>query len=508
MTTLPQTTDILVVGDEIESCLTAVSAARALAALGQASTDESPTVTLWRPDNGLLGGLSTRAQLSYMDITPEWVAPVFGEFLTRAGVERVALERHNAQQVLQAMLNEARVQTGAGGQLQGIKQISNGWQVHGDTATVNATIVIDATPDSDVANGLGVPFTCGLGGLLGDDFPDTLGVTPVFHTTGVSAKELMAFEADLRARPETTNLIAAGLPWLTASEQAELMSRPVFCQQDYVDVLNPVIGLYFHQWCGHSPESYPTAPIKVDGFNISQLPNGVLGWNGLVATVDDVNQQLTLSKNPQANWPIGLCKALSQFQAFLRNEGGLSQAVVIPPEQLYIRQTRNVVSPNQVTATQLFQGGVSPEEAIGTFSYWIDLRGVSLHQRWPETMNLPKPTFNVGLAHCWLPDCPNVALVSRSGGYSPLAQGACRIVQHLAQVGEGVGIAAALALKNKQPFAAVPIADVRGRLQECYAMTAYRSWVKQSALPNEGQVTLPLAACKAHPAFTKEFNPV
>lgn len=498
-------TNILIIGDEVESCLTAVSAARVLGGAGK--------VTLWCRDDGLLGGLCTRAQLSYMDITPEWVAPLFGEFLTRAGVERVALNRHKAHNVLKAMLDEAGVDVVVGGAVTHSQQNNACWLITGEKLTVMAGIVLDTTPDADMVAGVFPErFSRGLEGLLSssqnqstdEDWPDTLGVTPVFHSTGITPEDIIGFEASLRQRPDTAELIAKGLPWLTADEQAALLERPVFCQQDYVDVLNPVIGLWFHHWCGYAPSDYPMARVKVDGFNISQLGHGNLGWNGLVARVDDVASQLAYSRGEGLPWPEALTRHLDKFQAFLRDEGGMAQAVIIPPERLYIRQTRNLRQSAMLSAEDLFAGGCSADEAIGTFSYWIDLRGVSLRQRWPETADLPKPTFNVGLAPYMVGGVENLGVISRSGAYGPVAQGACRIVQHLAQVGEAMGVMAALASQQQKILSKVDVAQVRQQLNHRYATSAYRQWVVQETLPTEGCETLSQAACYAHPGLKAE----
>jgi hypothetical protein len=61
---------------------------------------------------------------------------------------------------------------------------------------------------------------------------------------------------------------------------------------------------------------------------------------------------------------------------------------------------------------------------------------------------LPKPVFNVGLdvALPLVPRLRNIAFIGRSAGYSPIGQGTGRIVQHNAMLGEGIGIAAALAV--------------------------------------------------------------
>jgi hypothetical protein len=100
----------------------------------------------------------------------------------------------------------------------------------------------------------------------------------------------------------------------------------------------------------------------------------------------------------------------------------------------------------------MIRGGVPEGEAIGTFSYWLDMRGINLWTYFPGE-HLPKPVFNVGLKQSLAPggrqDLASLGIVSRSAGYSPLGQGAGRIVQHNAMVGEAMGLAAALATQNR-----------------------------------------------------------
>jgi hypothetical protein len=152
---------------------------------------------------------------------------------------------------------------------------------------------------------------------------------------------------------------------------------------------------------------------------------------------------------------------MRHFERYLREQGPFPEVAVIPPAELYVRQTLNMLSRETLTARQAIEGGVSPEKAIGTFSYWLDLRGTQLWQRYPNE-HLPKPIFNVGLG-VTLPATnaiQNFAFVSRSAGYSPIGQGTGRIVQHNALLGEGLGIAAALACQSENTLVQVATQDI------------------------------------------------
>jgi hypothetical protein len=435
--------DVLVIGDEVESILTAVSAARAGA-----------KTLLARRSTSRLGGLSVRGGLSYMDITPEFVTGLFQEFLTRTGLVRVALNPDRADRVLSEMLQEADIQVLSGVEIQmemdrdsfpGAVCITDPQQQW----TLQPTVVIDATPDADVVRSLGVPYLMGLGGILGEE-QNFLGVSPVFRITGVSVEALQAFEATLRANPDLPTILEQALPYHTPELRAEYITRPTFAplDMDYLDILNPVIGIDYHIWRHGDATSYAEAGIFIDGANISRLADGSLGFNGLIAKASaldlDFDDLLALSQDGPI--PDELVEEMAHFERYLQEKGGFSDARVIPPESMYVRQTVTLLARDNMTARKSIEGGVAPEKAVGTFSYWLDLRGTQLWKQFPGE-HLPKPVFNVGLdvALPLVPALQNIAFVSRSAGYSPIGQGTGRIVQHNAMLGEGVGIAAALA---------------------------------------------------------------
>ncbi len=439
--------DVLVIGDEVESILTAVSAARA-----------GVSVTLARRSTGKLGGLSVRGGLSYMDITPEFVTGLFEEFLQKTGLVRVALNPDRANQVLRDMLDDAQVEVISGVETR-LETDEEGFPelalLQSETETIDLApkVVIDATPDADIARVLGIPYLIGLGGLLGED-QNFLGVSPVFRITGVSVPEFQAFEERLRRNPNLPEILEAALPYHPAELRSEYITRPTFAPEDmdYLDILNPVIGIDYHIWRHGDAASYANAGIFIDGGNVSRLSDGSLGFNGLVAKADaldlDFDDLLALSQGGPI--PEELRVEMAQLERYLQEAGGFANATVIPPEEMYVRQTVTLLSRENMTARKAIEGGVPPEKAVGTFSYWLDLRGTMLWRHFPGE-HFPKPVFNVGLevALPLLPALSNVAFVGRSAGYSPIGQGTGRIVQHNALLGEGLGVAAALAVLSQ-----------------------------------------------------------
>lgn len=445
--------DIIVLGDELESIITALSAAK----LGV-------SVALVRRSGGLLGGLSTRGGLSYMDITPEYIPPLMRDFFERVSFIRVALDSGKSHAVLYDMLLAANVDVyhSVTADLCCDPEQQPVEAKLSDGRILEAKVFIDATPDADYARQLGVPFIKGLGGVLGEN-QNFLGISPVFRIAGVDVEELRAFETSLREDPEMPMILNAALPDHPEKLRQEYLTRPTFVaddpeQRDYLDILNPVIGIAFHLWrhglTAKEAASYHTAPIAVDGGNISILPNGSLGFNGLVKSISGSDEEVfdqLLAYSHGAPCPKDLEDAMNDFGRYLREVGGFKNAKIIPPDELYVRQTVTLLSRQNMTADHMIAGGVEAEKAIGTSSYWLDLRGAKLWHKFPGE-DLPKPVFNVGLDVA-LPlltekgiALQNFAFVGRAAGYSPIGQGAGRIVQHNCLVGEGLGIAAALAV--------------------------------------------------------------
>ncbi|MBX2860295.1 MAG: FAD-dependent oxidoreductase [Vampirovibrio sp.] len=472
--------DVLVAGDEVESILTAVSAARM-----------GTTTLLVRRSAGPLGGLSTRGGLSYMDITPDYTGPLFQEFLDRCGVVRVALDPNKAADTLADMLDDAGVTM-----ISGLPAYCLAWDDENQTTPaglftaerelLSAKIIVDGTPDAEVARQTQMTYTKGLGGLL-QQLDNTrtqnfLGVSPVFQLTGVEVSALQVFEEQIRQRPDLAQLLKTAMPFQPEDVIEELLTRPTFAppDMDYLDILNPAIGIIYHEWKHGEVDSYADAPIVIDGGNIARLPNGVLAWNGMVMRLESLEEQLMLSQG--AAVPQVLINEMERFQQFLQEVGKFSHANIIPPTEIYVRQTINMHTRHVMTAREMITGGVAKEEAIGAFSYWLDLRGVN---GWQQLCGdkLPKPIFNVGLdvGRCKEPELANFAIVSRAAGYSPLGQGAGRIVQHNALLGEGIGIAAAMAVETQSGLLNI-------QAQEVYKIMSSRLG---QPLPQKGNSTWP-----------------
>ncbi len=435
---------VLIVGDELEACVCAC-------VLGRQGVE----VTLLRRSTGLLGGLSTRGGLSYMDLTPEFIPPMMQAILNEAGLKRVALEAHTADAVLKRQLALAKVHVVSGVQVHALMHDATrlaGVQDAHTQRVYTADFYIDATPDATLARQAGVPALLGLGGVFGEDETlNALGVSPVFRVAGLDYQTLQRAEEALRHRADMPALLALHMPWLNESQRHALIERPTYAPEDsdYLDILNNVIGVAFHHWKYaqvHPFVAYESAPFWVDGFNIARLNDGTLGFNGLVTRMPLPQQVLASEEGHPPT--VELLAEMEHFLAFLKEITALPSLELHPPEELYIRHTYLLEAQHNITARDVFLGGVDASKSVGTFSYWLDFRGVHPWKAYPALHPLPKPVFNVGLSAHFPKQVQNLAFVGRSSGFSPLSQGACRIVQYGCIVGEAMAQALAIALER------------------------------------------------------------
>jgi hypothetical protein len=486
---------LLVVGNEVEAVVTAVSAA-----LQAQSTGLPLKVNLALPAPPPLGGLCSH--LAYLDRTVGLEPPLYRKLLLESGVQRVSMDPQRLHTVLQRWLADHHISVFP-------IQLPLTWQGQALEDASGQRLAfdfcLDATPDADVGRAAGLPvavagFKTVLPSMATASF---LGVSPVFQVAGLWPEALIAFEARLRASPEMPAWLDAALPELAPESRAALLTRPCFPGPDYLDMLNPALGVAYHVWRHGQAASYPEAMVWIDGGNIALLdappedsPQSMaapspprLSWNGMVARGEHLDGLLAWSHG-EAPVPEFLQQELQHFQRFLHEAGGLTQARVLAPRALYVRQTLQLRMRQMMTARNMLEGGVATDLAIGTASYWLDTRGISLRRYFPG-LDLPKPVYNLGLEVA-LPPTPGplawqrLGVLGRSAGYAPLAQGAGRIVQHNCLLGEALGMAAAMALTTGEEMGRVPRAEIRAQLA-----ARHIAWFGEAPLPVYGQRTLP-----------------
>jgi hypothetical protein len=137
--------------------------------------------------------------------------------------------------------------------------------------------------------------------------------------------------------------------------------------------------------------------------------------------------------------------------------------------ELYIRHAGNVMDAVEpLSGARMLEGGVLANEAIATFGYHLDVRGgitglgARANERGIESITFhTPPLFNVGIRHALMRSVPNLAVVSPASGFDGYACAAGRIVEFNVAVGQGVGIAAAIALNSNRNLADIPNREVR-----------------------------------------------
>jgi hypothetical protein len=77
-----------------------------------------------------------------------------------------------------------------------------------------------------------------------------------------------------------------------------------------------------------------------------------------------------------------------------------------------------------------------------------------------------QPTFNIGIRHAIIKAVPNLAVVSPASGFEGLASAAGRIVEFNSAVGQGLGIAAVIAMQTNRNLADISNQEVRQVLRE------------------------------------------
>lgn len=486
--------DVIGFGDEVPGVLAVISAAREY----RRRTKRYPRVLLMSKKSLQegIGGHLVRGGLAYLDrsqISPELQqslkldtfgspAAIYKEFLQKSGVRTIALDARKASAALKEMLLQAGVDILSQVEIQSVNK--EGQKIASITTSKGIVYAgkqfIDATVNAELAQAAGVRKLQGFEtfGLPTSELPVTL----VFETQGLSARRLK--ELDYIYLKRFTNLAdseSQNFLLYAAGKDAQLAEKlrlemidtrgnlkTLWAGNDYIDVRSPALSVAYHSFRGIKL-SFPETSVILDLANIAILPNERLSWNALLfaVTASEAEALARSGSKPTAN----MQKEILFLAAWLRSLGATS---VTTASELYIRHAGNVkgvVEP--LTGAQMLLGGVPANEALGTFSYYFDIRGgiQGINEKakslgWFKSMAFKKPTFNIGIRHALIKNVPNLAVVSPCSGFEGLACSAGRIVEFNAAVGQGVGIAAINAILNNKNLADVSNREVRQVLAE------------------------------------------
>ncbi|MBI6546385.1 MAG: FAD-dependent oxidoreductase [Cyanobacteria bacterium NC_groundwater_1444_Ag_S-0.65um_54_12] len=428
--------DLLVIGNETESVLAGVAAARAGAQTG----------LLVRPDQQL-GGLLTSGGLAYVDRDQRHLLPptrsphdgIFAEFLARAGVRLVALDPASGERALSTMLQEAGVTVLSGNWDKPRSEGMSLCSLRVSDVPISARFFLDATPDGDLLEALGEPLAFGFSEYQSDRL---LAVSPLPRVLGVTPQEIV----------ETYQRLAKVTELQDLRRQAfgERRFLDIECGEDYLLLGPPDLALAFMRWRADHGFAFPLA-FAADGFNVAILGPADTSWNGLLYFSGDPATLLEWSRQGADRV---FRREAEIFEEFLQKGLGWRSAKVLLPDGIYVRQTRHAVNTCLRLSLSMIASDL-PVRSVGTFCYYPDFRGLPVPA-------IAKPlvapvALDAGLLVNWR----NVAIASRAAGYTPLAHSLCRLVQYNVTLGAALGVAAALAAST---LAAVPTNAIKTTL--------------------------------------------
>lgn len=489
-----QSYDVIGFGDEVPGVLALIAAAREF----RRRTNKFPRILLMSKGNLQegIGGHLVRGRLAYLDRTQidaetrkKYNLGTFGdpaslykEFLQKAAVNGIALDPEKADQALRQMLKEAGVNL-----LSNVKIVSvtkSGQNLSGIVAsngvTYSAKVFIDSTVNAELAQAAGVKKHKGFEtfGLPESELPVTL----VIETQGLSVKRIK--ELDFTYNKRFTNpgdqeaqkflMQAAGYDAKLAENlKKEMLDargnlRTLWAGNDHIDIRSPALSVAYHSFRGVKMSLEQTGILYDEG-NVAILPGERLSWNAMLFKVSGSEAE-SLARNGGKPTP----KMLQEFQfaeTWLKSLGASS---VTPASELYIRHAGNVIGVVEpLNGSKMLFGGVPQNEAIATFSYHFDVRGgipglgdKASTKGWGKGLNFKPPLFNIGIRHALIKNVPNLAVVSPGSGFEGFASSAGRIVEFNAAVGQGLGIAAIIALLNNRNLADITNLDVRKVLDQ------------------------------------------
>jgi len=417
-----------------------------------------------------LGGTIARAGLAYLDrnqvprdmwgvLTP--FAPssdLYQRFLRLTGVHQIAVDPGQASRAFRRALRQAGVVVLAeapvsGTELEGQRLCVLEIAHH---RRLGADLFIDASLGAELAHRAGVPFLRGLGprGLS----QESISLGWIFEVEGLSIAQLRDLERRFSARLLDRRDREAQ-QWLVgwpdyhrnpARLRADLLDgrgTPLelySSTRDSADQQSPALSIAFHGEQGLSP-GLRRAPARLDQANIAILP-GRLSFNALLfRNTADQNREVIARQGRPLAWMVPAAADVESF--FLRH--GARRVHWMP--ELYIRSADQIAHPLMALSAGLMaRGGVPREQALGTFTYYLDFRG-GLSQFVPPA----KPTFNFGYRHTLPREVSNLAVLGPASGFGGLGVGAGRIIELNISVGQGLAIAAAVARARGVSIASV-----------------------------------------------------
>lgn len=481
--------DIVGFGDEVPGILALVCAAREY----RRRIGRFPRTLLMFKGNSQegVGGHLVRGGLAYLDrstvpleIRQSLGLPTFGdasaiykEFLQRSGVAQIALDPRKANVALRQMLSEICADMISKVQIQSV--IKHGTKISGILLTNGETYLakqfIDSTVNAELAQAAGVHKLQGFAtfGLPESELPVTL----VFETEGLPIAKLQQVElAYLKRLSNPGDSEAQRFMQLASGSNPKILERfrkemlnsqgkvaDMHVGSDHIDVRSKALSIAYHAYRG-TKFSLDQGSCVLDSGNIAILPGERLSWNALLCHATG-SQAEAIARNAAKPTP-AMLEEMKFVERFFKSLGAKA---VRPAPELYIRHAGNitgVVEP--LSGARMLEGGVPASEALATFGYALDVRGgieglgMKASGKGIGSISFDKPPlFNVGIRHTLVKSVPNLAVISPASGFDGYACAAGRIVEFNVAVGQGVGIAATLAILSNRDLVNVTNSEIR-----------------------------------------------
>lgn len=485
--------DVIGFGDEVPGVLALVCAAKEY----RRRTSKYPRVLLMSKGSKHegVGGHLVRGGLAYLDrcqVSKDlrsalgldtFGSPpaIYSEFLQKAGVVSIGLDPRKADAALKKMMQESGVALLREVEIQSV--IKDGQRIAGIQTSKGETYLgqqfIDSTVNAELAQAAGVTKLKGFEtfGLPESELPVTL----VFETEGISDRKLKEIENNFLKR--FTNLAdtqaqeyllhAAGRDRKLAEQLRKDMVdgngnlKSLYVSKDCIDIRSPALSVAYHSFRGKKFSLAESGAI-LDKGNVAILPGGRLSWNALLFFVNGTQAEELARKGAKPT--AKMLEEMALLEKWLKSIGATA---VKPASELYIRHAGNVTAVvDPLTGAKMLMGGIAPREALGTFAYHFDVRGgipgigEKARAQGFTSVSFESPIFNIGIQHAVIKDVPNLAVVSPASGFEGYAPSAGRIVEFNSAVGQGLGIAAILALTSGKDLADITNLEVRNVLLE------------------------------------------
>lgn len=400
---------------------------------------------------------------------------IYQEFLQKAGVVSIALDPRKADAALRKMLQEAGIDLLSRVEINSvIKDNQKLVSLVTPMGAFSGKQFIDATVNAELAQAAGVSKHKGFEtfGLPESELPVTL----VFETFGLSVRRLKEIEYNYLQRFSNQNDIEAQKILLQAAggdrKLAEQLRndlidsrgnlKTLWADKDHIDIRSSALSISYHAFRNRKL-SFSETGIILDKANIAILDGDRLSWNALLFAVTGTEAE-TLARSGAKPTP-KMLEEISYLEKWLKTLGATA---VTPAIELYIRHCGNVLGAVQpLSGSDMLMGGVQSREALGTFAYHFDVRGGILGIGAKagalgfSSVSFPPPIFNIGIQHALIKNVPNLAVVSPASGFDGYACSAGRIVEYNTAVGQGIGIAAIIALLSGRNLATVANIEVR-----------------------------------------------